>query len=148
MLAYLDPVPQTLSECRPSWRAHFEEHRKSLVRAVFAAFTFVNSIRIFADILQILKAVRDENGATAVSWRTWGLFLLSHLASIVYSLVCLGDLVMAVIFFRHRACLFRYRCRHIVFQAPLSEAPAFQSRRSRGTDRGSTRPPLRCFAWP
>jgi hypothetical protein len=106
MLAYLEPVLQTLSEWGPSSQAYFEEHQKWLVSAVFAAFTFVNSIRIFAYIPQILKAVRDENGATAVSCRTWGLFLLSHLTTIAYSLVCLGDLVMALIFFGNALACF------------------------------------------
>jgi hypothetical protein len=106
MLAYLESVVQTLSQLGPSWQAYFELHEKWMVSAVFAAFTLVNSLRILAYIPQILKAARDENGATAVSCLTWGLFLLSHLTTVAYSVVCLGDLVMAVIFFGNAlACL-------------------------------------------
>jgi hypothetical protein len=106
MLAYLESVVQTLSQLGPSWQAYFELHEKWMVSAVFAAFTLVNSLRILAYIPQILKAARDENGATAVSCLTWGLFLLSHLTTVAYSVACLGDLVMAVIFFGNAlACL-------------------------------------------
>ena len=106
MLAYLESVVQTLSQLGPSWQAYFELHEKWMVSAVFAAFTLVNSLRILAYIPQILKAARDENGATAVSCLTWGLFLLSHLTTVAYSVVCLGDLVMAVIFFGNALACF------------------------------------------
>lgn len=65
---------------------------------VVAAFSFVNSIRVLAYLPQILKASRDENGATAISFVTWGLFLVSHLTTIAYALVILADIVLALIF--------------------------------------------------
>jgi hypothetical protein len=73
------------------------EHR-FLERAILSAFTLVNSLRILAYVPQIIKAARDENGASAISCMTWGLFLLSHLTTIAYAAVCLGDLIMAAIF--------------------------------------------------
>ena len=65
-----------------------------------------NSVRIFAYIPQIFKAVTDQNGATAISFTTWGLFFLSHLTTVAYAIVQLADLVIALIFVGNAAaCL-------------------------------------------
>jgi hypothetical protein len=61
-------------------------------------FAAVNSIRIFAYVPRIMKAARDKNGAAAVSSATWSLFLASHLTTIAYAVLVLGDAVMAVVF--------------------------------------------------
>jgi len=54
----------------------------------------------------MLKAAQDVNGASAVSCSTWTLFLISHVTTIAYALVCPGDLVMALIFLANAfACL-------------------------------------------
>jgi len=74
--------------------------------AVVTGFSLINSIRIFAYLPQILKAARDQNGASAISFVTWGLFFLSHLATVAYALVHLADIVMALIFLGNAlACL-------------------------------------------
>lgn len=65
---------------------------------VVATFSMVNSIRVLAYLPQILKASRDENGATAISFVTWGLFLVSHVTTVAYALVILADVVLALIF--------------------------------------------------
>lgn len=65
---------------------------------VVAAFSLVNSIRVLAYLPQILKASSDENGATAISFLTWGLFLVSHVTTVAYALVILADIVLALIF--------------------------------------------------
>ena len=53
-----------------------------------------------------MKAARDSNGASAISYSTWGLFLVSHLATIIYAIIVLSDLIMAAIFFGNSvACL-------------------------------------------
>ncbi len=73
---------------------------------VVAGFSLANSIRVLAYVPQILKASRDENGATAISFVTWGLFLLSHMTTVAYALVQLADVVMALIFLGNAlACL-------------------------------------------
>lgn len=43
-----------------------------------AAFTLCNSLRVVAYVPQIVKAARDRSGAEAISFATWGLFLVSH----------------------------------------------------------------------
>jgi hypothetical protein len=74
--------------------------------AVFGAFTLVNALRILAYIPQMLTAAKDTNGASGVSYATWSLFLVSHLTTITYAIVCLGDAIMASIFFGNAlACL-------------------------------------------
>lgn len=76
---------------------------QSIVLSVFAA---LNTIRVLAYIPQILKAAQDTNGASAISYTTWALFFLSHLTTIAYAVICLGDLLMGLIFFGNAiACL-------------------------------------------
>lgn len=81
-----------------SFKLYFDANHQGFQASVLALFAFVNSVRIVAYIPQILKASRDGNGASAISCLTWGLFLASHLTTILYAVVCLGDLLMAAIF--------------------------------------------------
>ena len=97
--------------------------------ATLAMFTVISSIRIFAYIPQILQAAIDRNGASAISYTTWGLFLVSNLATAVYALVCLGDGIMALVFVGNAAaCLaivavtFVKRVRHRRNQEPQQAA--------------------------
>lgn len=89
---------QWLDELGASWQHYFQTEHDWAVGMTFAAFTFVNSARIFAYIPQILKAERDTSEPLAISCSSWGLFLLSHLTTVSYSIICLGNLVMALIF--------------------------------------------------
>ncbi|MDG4595347.1 MAG: hypothetical protein P9F75_06590 [Candidatus Contendobacter sp.] len=83
-----------------------EQHGEWFRGAVLGAFTLVNSLRILAYVPQMLTAARDANGASGVSYTTWSLFLVSHLTTIAYAAVYLGDAIMAFIFFGNAlACL-------------------------------------------
>jgi hypothetical protein len=64
-----------------------------------AAFTLCNSLRVLAYLPQIARAARDEGGAQAISFATWGLFLLSNLSAVAYALVNKDDWTMAAVFF-------------------------------------------------
>jgi ABC-type molybdate transport system permease subunit len=87
-------------------KAYFSSRHEWFATVVLGVFTFTNSLRVLAYVPQMLKAAQDENGASAVSYSTWTLFLISHLTTIAYALVCLGDLVMAFIFLGNAfACL-------------------------------------------
>jgi hypothetical protein len=68
-----------------------------------AAFTLCNSVRVLAYLPQVLKAVRDDTGAKAISQITWWLFLASHLATAAYALVNKGDWAMGAIFLGNAA---------------------------------------------
>ena len=55
------------------------------------AFTLCNSLRVVAYFPQIATAVRDTSGAEAISFGTWGLFLVSHTSARAYAAVNQGD---------------------------------------------------------
>ena len=63
-----------------------------------AAFTFCNSTRVIAYVPQITKAATDEGGAQAISFTTWGLFLVSNATAVAYALVNQADWIMASMF--------------------------------------------------
>jgi hypothetical protein len=61
-------------------------------------FTLCNSLRIVAYVPQIVKAATDKTGAKAISYTTWGLFLISNISTAAYASVNKGDWPMAAIF--------------------------------------------------
>ncbi len=63
-----------------------------------AAFTLCNSLRVLAYLPQIARAARDPGGAQAISFATWGLFLLSNVSAVAYALVNKDDWTMAAVF--------------------------------------------------
>ena len=87
-------------------RTYFQINHATLQAAILSLFALVNSVRVLAYIPQIVKTARDQNGASAISYTTWGLFFASHVTTIAYAVVCVGDPLMAVIFFGNAlACL-------------------------------------------
>lgn len=67
-------------------------------------FTVCNSARLFAFVPQIVAIWRDRHGASAVSCTSWGLFGVSHLATVAYALLDKGDWNMAAIFGANAGC--------------------------------------------
>jgi hypothetical protein len=63
-----------------------------------AVFTLCNSLRVVAYVPQIAKAARDRSGAQAISFGTWGLFLVSHTSAMAYAFVNKDDWTMASMF--------------------------------------------------
>ena len=63
-----------------------------------AVFTLCNSLRVVAYVPQIAKTVRDRSGAEAISFGTWGLFLISHTSAMAYALVNKEDWTMVSLF--------------------------------------------------
>jgi hypothetical protein len=63
-----------------------------------AVFTLYNSLRVVAYVPQIAKALGDRSGAEAISFGTWGLFLVSHASAMAYALVNKLDSTMALMF--------------------------------------------------
>ena len=68
-----------------------------------AAFTLCNSFRVLAYLPQIATAARDRDGVRAISFTTWGLFLLSNVSAVAYALVNLDDWTMAAVFLANGA---------------------------------------------
>jgi hypothetical protein len=63
-----------------------------------ASFTLCNSLRVVAYVPQIAAAFSDRGGAQAISFGTWGLFLISHASAMAYALVNKEDWTMASMF--------------------------------------------------
>lgn len=74
---------------------------EDLTMALFAA---CNAIRVLAYIPQIHRAATDKNGASAISYTTWGLFLIAHLSTIAYALVNRSDWWLAACFACNALC--------------------------------------------
>lgn len=67
-------------------------------------FTACNSLRFFAYIPQLVSIARDDTGCAAISYATWGMFLIAHASAVAYALVNVNDSHMAVIFAGNAAC--------------------------------------------
>ena len=66
-------------------------------------FTLCNSLRVLAYAPQIAKAARDNSGAQAISFATWGLFLFANVSAVAYALVNKEDWTMAAMFIANAA---------------------------------------------
>lgn len=69
-----------------------------------AAFGLCNSLRVVAYVPQIVTIARDKGGASGVSYTTWTLFAVSHLSTVAYALLTLGDWGMAAVFGANTLC--------------------------------------------
>jgi uncharacterized protein with PQ loop repeat len=67
-------------------------------------FTACNTARVFAYLPQIVKISRDTQGATAISYMTWGLFGVSHLSTVAYAVLVVNDWRMAAVFAANTVC--------------------------------------------
>src|SRR5262249_8267658 len=63
-----------------------------------AAFPLCNSLSVGAYVPQVATALRDRSGAQAISFGTWGLFLVSHASATAYAFVNKHDWAMASMF--------------------------------------------------
>ncbi len=99
MEAFVEDLLLTLAHSGKSIKVYVQAHFPWLHEIVLGLFAAINSLRILAYVPQIVKAAKDENGASAISYMTWTLFLVSHLTTIGYAVIVLGDLLMALIFF-------------------------------------------------
>src|SRR6476620_2215938 len=62
------------------------------------ACTVCNSVRVIAYVPQIAKAATDGDGAQAISFTTWVLFLISNASAMAYALVNQADWMVASMF--------------------------------------------------
>jgi len=61
------------------------------------AFTLFNGLRIFSYMPQIWRIAHDAQGAQAISYITWGLWVGANGSTAVYAWVNLGDLPLALL---------------------------------------------------
>jgi hypothetical protein len=76
----------------------------SLDSITLAAFSAANGMRLVAYIPQIRKAARDLNGASAISYTTWSLFLMANISTVAYAIVNRGDVGLALCFAGNAVC--------------------------------------------
>ena len=97
---------QEMNDSVEVFKKAIEIQRDWVPTVVFTLLTFMNSIRIFAYVPQLLKVTEDRNGASAISYSTWTLFFLSHLTTVAFAIFYVADLVMALIFFGNALACF------------------------------------------
>jgi uncharacterized protein with PQ loop repeat len=61
-------------------------------------FTITNGLRIFAYVPQLIRVVRDREGAVAISYLTWSMFAVANLSTAIYAVSALHDTTVAIIF--------------------------------------------------
>jgi hypothetical protein len=91
--------PENACDCRRCSGPAVEDACEMTVADItLVAFTLCNSARVAAYVPQITRAATDRGGAQAISFATWGLFLLSNVTAVAYALVNKGDWAMAAMF--------------------------------------------------
>jgi hypothetical protein len=70
----------------------------TLAEYSMTAFAIANGGRVIAYVPQIMRVCRDPNGAAAVSVTTWIFFTAANVATVVYALTALDDVVTASVF--------------------------------------------------
>jgi hypothetical protein len=68
---------------------------------LFAAFS---ALRMVSYLPQIYRVARDTNGATAISYSTWGLWTGANVATALYACVNLHDLYLASVSVVYATC--------------------------------------------
>src|SRR5262249_5114559 len=99
----IDPPGYLRSKPTNSCRPRRLPRGMTIADITLAAFTLCNSFRVVAYLPQIARAARDRSGAEAISFGTWGLFLVSHGSAAAYALVNQHDWMMASVFLGNAA---------------------------------------------
>jgi uncharacterized protein with PQ loop repeat len=74
------------------------------IELVAAFFAVSNSARVLAYVPQIVRIVRDGEGARAVSWLTWVSFSVANFSSLLYAIIVVVDWHMAAVFAANTTC--------------------------------------------
>ncbi len=105
-MSILTELAMNISDLGLLTKVYAQIHYPWIPETILSLFAAINTVRVIAYVPQITRAARDENGASAISFTTWGLFFISHLSTIAYALVCQGDALLALIFLGNAiACL-------------------------------------------
>jgi hypothetical protein len=71
---------------------------------VLAAFTVANVFQIVSYVPQIVCVARDRNGASAIAYSTWLIWLAGSAATTAYAMVNIWDIWLAVVNAVHSVC--------------------------------------------
>src|SRR5262249_46451557 len=69
--------------------------RMTLSEVSLLAFTVFSGLRLVSYVPQICRVARDENGASAISYTTWGLWTGHNIFTGLYAAINLHDLLLA-----------------------------------------------------
>jgi len=64
---------------------------------IVAAFSFFNTVRVVSYVPQMVRIARDTNGATAVSFLTWTLWVCANGSTAAYAGVIIGDRILCLV---------------------------------------------------
>ncbi|WP_460452543.1 hypothetical protein [Alsobacter sp. SYSU BS001988] len=106
---------------------------------VVGAFAACNAARIVAYVPQILRIVKDPEGAKAVSLGTWGLFAGSNVTTVAYALTIVEDLRMAAVFSVNAAACVTIFCLTVARRRQRASGSDTQGPGLRHPHRGSRR---------
>jgi hypothetical protein len=76
-------------------------HIEDITMTMFAA---CNGIRVVAYVPQIYKAFNHQNGTSAISGMTWGLFFIANVSTVAYAIVNRSDYWLAACFGLNAVC--------------------------------------------
>jgi hypothetical protein len=68
-----------------------------LAQLTFLAFAAFSSLRVVSYLPQIMKVASDTNGASAISYSTWGLWTGANIANALYAAINLQDLYLSAV---------------------------------------------------
>jgi hypothetical protein len=75
-----------------------------LSQVTFLAFAVFNSLRVVSYLPQIVRVAADTNGASAISYTTWGLWTAANLSTGLYAAVNLHDFYLSAVSAINTAC--------------------------------------------
>jgi hypothetical protein len=91
---------------------------------VAAAFGLFNVLRLASYFLQVVAVARDQNGATAISFSCWSIWIGANAATAMYAWLNLRDVPLAVV------SAFNGICCGVVLTLALYKRAAARVRRS------------------
>jgi hypothetical protein len=72
--------------------------------AAWIIFTAFSAVRMVSYVPQILRIARDSNGATAISYCTWLIWLGANASTVLYAIVNLRDAWLAFVSASYAVC--------------------------------------------
>jgi hypothetical protein len=75
-----------------------------LSQVTFLAFALCNSLRVFSYLPQIARVAADTNGASAISFLTWGLWTAANASTGFYAAINLHDFYLSAVSAINTAC--------------------------------------------
>lgn len=75
-----------------------------MAEITFVLFAVFSGLRTVSYVPQIYRVAADNNGATAISYSTWGLWIAANLATALYALVNLKDLYLGFVSVIYATC--------------------------------------------